>query len=152
MKYSFKIRDKKLFGILDNVILPDIVYQNCKKKYNGPINKFNEYLWIIIFRYQLLGSNNHQLGVLPCILEKMKIDFNLSYECFASTINSILPFYCSVFYDVEKYFGSKGEFFNLEPISKEPIVLILHIKQILSIKELINCFYIWIKHYQIKRY
>ena len=117
MKYSFKIRDKRLFGILDNIILPIEVYNICKNKYNGPNNKLDEYLWITIFRYQLLGSNNHQLGVLPVILNKMTDDFGLKYECFASTINSILPFYCSVFYDVEKYFGSKGSFFNLEPIS-----------------------------------
>jgi hypothetical protein len=42
-------------------------------------------------------------------------DINLNFECFASSINSYLPNYCSIYYDVEKYFGSKGSFFNLEP-------------------------------------
>ena len=72
---------------------------------------------IILFRYQLLGSNNNQLGVLPNVLKKMKNDFGLNFECFASSINSIFKNYCSLYYDIEKYFGSKGNFFNLKPIS-----------------------------------
>lgn len=116
MQYFFKIRDKKLFNLIDNIIIPIDVYKCCKNKYNGPENKFDIYLWIIIFRYQLLGSNNHQLGVLPKILNKMKEDFNLEFECFASSINSIFSNYCSVYNDVEKYFNSRGSFFNLNPI------------------------------------
>ena len=76
----------------------------------------DSYLWIIIYRYQLLGSNNNQLGVLPQILLKMNQDFGLNFECFASSINSTFNDYCSIYYDVEKYFGSKGNFFKLLPM------------------------------------
>jgi hypothetical protein len=42
----------------------------------------------------------------------MDKDYNLKFECFASAINFTHKNFCSVYYDVEKYFGSKGNFFN----------------------------------------
>ena len=44
----------------------------------------------------------------------MKLDFNLSIECFASSINSESNIFCSLYYDTEKYFGSIGSFFNVQ--------------------------------------
>ena len=44
----------------------------------------------------------------------MKIDLNFNFECFASTINSNTLNFCSLYYDVEKYFGSVGDFFNID--------------------------------------
>jgi hypothetical protein len=35
-------------------------------------------------------------------------------ELFASAFNSYFPEYCSVYYDIEQYFGSKGSFFNVD--------------------------------------
>jgi len=117
IKLNFKVKDIKLENILNNIIIPEDVYLKCKNKYNGLLKYLDTNIWIILFRYQLLGSNNHQLAVLPTILEKMKTDFNLNYECFASTINSISNNYCSIYYDIERFFGSKGSFFNFKPIS-----------------------------------
>lgn len=110
------IKNKKLNSIINNLIIPENVYLKCKSKFTGNINKLDEYLWIIIFRYNLLGSNNHQLGVLPEKLKQMNKDFNLQFECFSSTLNSTFNNYCSIYYDVEKYFGSCGNFFNLKLI------------------------------------
>ena len=36
----------------------------------------------------------------------------MTFECFASAINSSLKNYCSIYYDLEQYFGSNGNFFN----------------------------------------
>ena len=47
----------------------------------------------------------------------MKKDYNLNFECFASSINSTFNNYCSIYYDIEKYFGSVGNFFNMIPIN-----------------------------------
>ena len=113
---NFSIRDKKLLNILDNILLPIKIYDKLFNLYNGPKELFNEYLWAIVFRYQLLSSNNHQLAVLPNIMKLMTRDYNLNFECFASAINSTFPNYCSIYYDLEKYFGSVGNFFNICPI------------------------------------
>lgn len=114
--FPFKLRDKRQENIINNILIPKYIFDKLKIKFTGPEDKLDDYLWIIIYRYQLLGSNNNQLGVLPHILLKMKEDFDLNFECFASSINSTFNDYCSIYYDVEKYFGSKGNFFNLLPI------------------------------------
>jgi hypothetical protein len=108
----------KLNNIINNIMIPVEQYNEMKNRYNGDIendNLMDTIIWIILFRYQLLSSNNNQLAVIPSVYNKMKEDFNLSVECFASAINSSLNHFCSIYYDVEKYFGSIGNFFNIIP-------------------------------------
>jgi hypothetical protein len=120
MFYKFIIKNNnfivcnRLQTILNNIIIPIHKYNEMKNKFIGNKNMLDYYIWIILFRYQLLGSNNHQLAVLPNILKKMKHDLNYNFECFASAINSSSLNFCSLYYDVEKYFGSVGNFFNLD--------------------------------------
>jgi hypothetical protein len=111
----YLIKDNRLNNILDNILIPDDVYDKMINNYIGPSNLQDIYIWTIIFRYQLLGSNNHQLAVLPRIVNLMETDYNLNFECFASAINTSQKKFCSIFYDIEKFFGSCGNFFNLVP-------------------------------------
>jgi hypothetical protein len=102
-------------------MIPVEQYNEMKNRYNNindddNHNYLDTLIWIILFRYQLLSSNNNQLAVIPSIYHNMINDFNLSVECFASAINTSLDYFCSIYYDVEKYFGSIGNFFNIEPI------------------------------------
>ena len=117
IKVNFEIKDKKLNNILNNLLIPLNEYSKLKNNYNGDIDKMDEYIFIILFRYQLLGSNNHQLGVKNIIMNNLNIDYKLNFECFASSINSTFKNYCSIYYDVEKYFGSLGNYYNLNLIS-----------------------------------
>ena len=112
----FGIKDKRLINILDNTLIPVDVYNKLKNNYTGNIKDMDAIICLIIFRYQLLGSNNHQLGILPNIINDMNKDYGLNFECFASSINSTLNNYCSIYYDLEKYFGSCGNFFNINLI------------------------------------
>jgi hypothetical protein len=112
--FNLKIFNIRLINILNNLIIPVKKYNKLKKIYSGFPDEFDKYIFLILFRYQLLGSNNNQLAVLPTILNKMKKDFELNIECFASTINTETDIYCSIYYDIEKYFGSIGSFFNIE--------------------------------------
>ena len=113
---KYNIRDKRLQNILDNILIPISIYDKLSNNYTGPKDLVDNYIWAIIYRYQLLGSNNHQLAVLPNTMEQLKNDFNLNFECFASAINSTFANYCSIYYDLEKYFGSVGSFFDITPI------------------------------------
>ena len=113
---GFIIKDKRLINILNNILLPTKIYDKLAQVFTGPQNTIDDYLWSIIFRYQLLGSNNHQLAVLPNIMNNMKTDYNLNFECFASAINSTFKNYCSIYWDLEKYFGSVGSFYNIIPL------------------------------------
>tara|TARA_E500000178_G_C17022837_1_gene756425 strand:- start:1299 stop:2555 length:1257 start_codon:yes stop_codon:yes gene_type:complete len=110
--HDFNINLNRLSNIIDNILIPKDVYINLKNKYTGEEEYFDIYIWIMIYRYQLLGSNNNQLGVLPDNLLKMKNDFGLDFELFGSSVNFTLSHYCSLYYDIEKYFGSSGSFFN----------------------------------------
>jgi hypothetical protein len=109
---NFGINNEKLENIINNILLPLDVYNKLKNNFTGNIKLIDDYIWSIIFRYQLLSSNNHQLGILPSIINNMQVDYNLSFECFASSINCTLKNYCSIYYDLEHLFGSHGNFFN----------------------------------------
>lgn len=109
---SIYINNDRLYNILNNIIIPINEYNDMQNKYTGPIELLDNYIWIILYRYQLLGSNNNQLAVLPNVLDKMKKDLGFNFECFASAINSSTNKFCSLYYDIEKYFGSVGSFFN----------------------------------------
>lgn len=109
---NFGINNEKLENIINNILLPLDVYNKLKENFTGNIKFIDDYIWSIIFRYQLLSSNNHQLGILPSIINNMQHDYNLSFECFASSINCTLKNYCSIYYDLEQSFGSHGNFFN----------------------------------------
>jgi hypothetical protein len=113
---NFVIKDRRLQNIISNILLPNKIYEKLTHVYTGPKNKLDEYIWAILFRYQLLGSNNHQLAVLPEVMNKMNSDYNLNFECFASAINNTFNNFCSIYYDIERYFGSVGSFFNLIPL------------------------------------
>jgi hypothetical protein len=106
------IKYNRLYNILNNILLPITVYNKLENKYTGVKSNFDLYVWKMIYRYQLLGSNNNQLAVLPRILNKMKEDFGMNHELFGSSLNFTLDNYCSLYYDIEKYFGSSGSFFN----------------------------------------
>ena len=43
---------------------------------------------------QMLFNSAKQLGVLPKVLDKMKKDFNIEIECFASAINAESKIFC----------------------------------------------------------
>ena len=113
---KYNIKDNRLQNILNNILLPVHIYEKLAQKYSGPSEMLDTYIWAIIYRYQLLGSNNHQLAVLPTIMERLHADYNLQFEFFASSINSNFNNYCSIYYDLEKHFGSFGNFFDVEPI------------------------------------
>ena len=69
---DFEIKDKRLVNILDNLLIPCDEYNKLEKIYISKKLKIDELIWIILFRYQLLGSNNHQLGVKNEIMTNMK--------------------------------------------------------------------------------
>ena len=114
--FNLKIFDKKLNNILNNIIILENVYDKLFCSYTNKLQPklFDAYVWAILFRYQLLGSNNHQLAVQPRIFESMEKDYGLNFECFASAINSVSKAYCSIYWDLERYFGSVGNFFKLD--------------------------------------
>ena len=66
-----------------------------------------------MFRYYYMDSNNQQLAIHPKIKKLFK-ENKINFELFGSGINTLSDHYCSLFYDIEKHFGSKGNFFDIK--------------------------------------
>ena len=114
----FKKSKKKIKYTFENNFF---IYKNIRiyisnalfnKLYNRLTVKNYELIFILILRYTSLNSLNQQLGINPKFYLELKKSLNLDFELFGSAINTTLLNYCSIFYDIEKYFGSNGNFFN----------------------------------------
>ncbi|VVU95591.1 Phosphorylated CTD interacting factor 1 WW domain [seawater metagenome] len=117
-----KITDENICKIIRNIKISQNVYNKLKAKFNIYQSSFKNIdfdtlIWCLLYRYITLGSHNHQLAVIPNVMQKFKEKINLNVEVFASGVNHYLDHYCSLFYDIEKYFGSLGSFFDIVPIS-----------------------------------
>jgi hypothetical protein len=93
-----------------------------KNLYNRLLEKFNNnnkglnpdiYIFCLTYRYEYLSAGNQQLAINTKIKEMFK-KYGIDFELFGSAINVVNNHYCSLNYDIEKYFGSKGDFFDIE--------------------------------------
>lgn len=75
-------------------------------------NLLNKYIFCLLYRYSYLDSGNQQLSIHHHIKEIYK-ECGVDFELFGSAINTLSTYYCSLFYDIEKYFGSQGNFFDM---------------------------------------
>ena len=80
---------------------------------NNIDNLLDQYIYCLFFRYSYMDSGNQQLAINQYIKDMFKKS-GVNFELFGSAINSVSTNYCSLFFDIEKYFGSKGNFFDIE--------------------------------------
>ena len=111
------IIDKSVLDEIGISIDPIYVSQNIiditKKKYSGPEKKYETYLMCCMIRYTALGSGANQFLVDRVYKNKLR-KYGANFECFASAINHHYDNYCSMFYDIEQFFGSSGSFMALK--------------------------------------
>ena len=70
----------------------------------------------LVIRYEALESGNQQLAVNPLLYKRLEF-YGFRHELFASGLNSYCDSYCSLFPDIEQYFGSKGNFDDFKMLS-----------------------------------
>jgi len=87
------------------------------RKTNINPNLWNDFIFVIIYRYSLLDGQNQQLAISIPFKKKLFEQFGINTELFGSGINRFFDHYCSLFYDIEKHFGSFGNFFDVKPVS-----------------------------------
>lgn len=96
------------------------LYNNLKKKYikkQGTIdNLFDIIILCLNIRYYALEANNEQLANYPKFYKELKDKCGFNYELYASFLNSYYDNFCSLFLDLEQYFGSYGSFNNINII------------------------------------
>jgi len=91
------------------------VYNRLVQKFymiNKNYNMVDNYIFCLIYRYSYIDSGNQQLAIHKKIKELFKIH-GVDFELYGSAINALSNHYCSLFYDIEKYFGSHGNFFDI---------------------------------------
>ena len=119
--YTIEKKDKVVFNSKLKFTITHTLYNKLKKRYLEYKQKVNhsylldDLIYCLLVRYNTLHSLGHQWGIPTVIkdeFKKLKIDF----ECFASSLNHYYKYYCSMFYDIEKYFMSIGYFQNVEYI------------------------------------
>ena len=74
-------------------------------KYIGPPEQMMEHIFSVGFRYNLVAESGFQLAIPPEVVRLFQ------FECFGSAYNTVCPYF-SAFPEVEKYFGSRGDFFK----------------------------------------
>jgi len=110
--FKNNIEYKKIWYKNSFIIINNLVEKKLREKFNGNLNFFDSILWCLMFRYFIINDNNQ---LILNIHSDLEIYYNNYIELFASSINSYKLF-CSLFYDIEKYFKTFGNFFNIKII------------------------------------
>jgi hypothetical protein len=73
-------------------------------------------LYCMILRYITISEDGvRQGGLTQQFFDALHNNFGVNFETFASSFGASTNYICSLFYDIEKYFGSYGNFFDLDP-------------------------------------
>lgn len=91
-------------------------YKECNLKFNA--QELFQLLWCLVTRHKYLKiwNNSYQISNLPSSLIRLRDRSNFDFELFGSVFNHTYTNYCSLFYDIESYFGSKGSYFRITPV------------------------------------
>ncbi len=85
-------------------------------KLEMPQEEKNQHIFTMCARYKsLIGStegSSFHAAVPENVMEYIHSELGIDSECFASPLNAYFNKFCSAFYDVDKYFGSIGSFFD----------------------------------------
>lgn len=117
-KINIKYENRQLiYGNKYTIQYTDTIRDKFNKYYDGKYDKDKNILFFcILYRYSVLSAGNQQLAMLSNIKQDFKNDFKIDIELFGTCINRFYTHYCSLFYDIEKYFGSLGNFNDIKPL------------------------------------
>lgn len=110
--YSLKVYSKTLnSGVSfseckDQLIITHAQYRRLNERYNYDDSIFNQLVFLLIYRYKIIGNNNAHCSLPPRLIKQYRLS-----ELFGSPLNTVSEQYYSPFED-EKYFGSRGNFFT----------------------------------------
>ncbi|ARF11388.1 phosphorylated CTD interacting factor 1 WW domain [Klosneuvirus KNV1] len=108
----------------NNFILSKKHYHRLKTMYNNRKDNDNDnkedvdfWICLLLLRYRYYGKDLESfclaIDIFYEFIKKYQLESN-ALEAFAGSLNSTLHDYCSLFYDIEKKFGSNGSFFQMD--------------------------------------
>lgn len=102
------------------ITIPTNVYKKLQKRFTSKdINLFHNLVYSICVRYNTLNSGNMQLANEPKLYKLLKDKCDTNFELFASALNCYYDNFCSLFPDIEKHFGSVGNFNEIKLLEGE---------------------------------
>lgn len=72
-------------------------------------------LYCLMLRYITISDQGVRQGAKPQSFFNALEEFDINFETFAASFAASSNYICSLFYDIEKYFGSYGNFFDIIP-------------------------------------
>lgn len=120
---SFQLNQKKPYVKVTKTHLGKLRALYCRTCRRGkPLSEdvnSSEYIvfaycvFALLLRYgESLGGAGYQAALGEDAFDVLKERLGVSCECFASPLNARYARFCSAFFDVDKYFGSLGNFFG----------------------------------------
>jgi hypothetical protein len=126
VKLTLNINDKTYAKYInrDTIYVKNSIYQSLLKNYNIVNHQnheskdildehFIDRVYVLYTRYYTFSNGNNQSSIMPAFKRNIKKYLNIKMELFGSAINTSNR-YCSLFYDIEKFFGSMGNFFDID--------------------------------------
>lgn len=105
IKFNIKYNNNQEINIFK--LIPEYIYRKIHIDEN---KKKEKYLFLF---YIMVGFDTGQFwGLHPYIYNFINKHYNNCIECFASPFNNNLNQFCSLLYPIDKYYGSKGDFFE----------------------------------------
>ncbi len=112
---NIKIPLIKIHNYLYNKLKNQYIYY-CKKNNISYTKDIYEKLFAsLLLRYETMDIQNEQLACDPEFYQNLKKIYKYDYELFGSALNTQYTQYNSIFYDIEKYFLSNGNFYGVKP-------------------------------------
>lgn len=98
---------KKTFNVTNNNIYTADLSQQDEQK-------FLDLLFMICIRLKTLSGGTVQSSIFPSLKKILKEKLNVKIELCGSALNTSMNKYGCIYYDIEKYFGGMGSFFDME--------------------------------------
>ena len=95
------------------ISIPQVTYNKCVETYKGEPQNLDTAILCCLLRYKTLNSGANQFVVDLQYKEQLR-KYGFDFECFGSVFNKYYTHFCSMFYDLEKDFGSCGSFMALK--------------------------------------
>ena len=104
---NFDIKYNKFENINVYKVISEYIYNKIHSINNNIKEKY------LFFFYIIIGFDTGQFwGLQPYIYDFINKNYTNSIECFASPFNNNIENYFSLLYPIDKFYGSKGDFFE----------------------------------------
>lgn len=106
--YDFKFIFEKITKKYYNKLKKLFIYKSMSQ------NVFRQRVFSLLRRLKTMDLKEYRKRIPYKLFDYLKSTIGIQHECFATPLNCYLDSYSSLWYDSDKWFGSKGNFFSIK--------------------------------------